>query len=274
MAKKYPTYNHWIHNSSSLELCDRLAILSHITGLSTNYILFNSNSELSDDEYLELISIESTLQGNYPLAYILGKQPFYDLMFTVNSKCLIPRACTETIVKYVLQHTHPRESLSILDLGTGSGCIALTLAKHLPNSIVCGSDISSKALEVAEHNRIRLGIRNCSFVQSNWFDQLSDTYDILISNPPYVCIDDQRDLSTLYEPGLALFSQSGTKDLNTIIREGINYVNQYIILEHASWQADYVHLTMLEQGYINPTHLYNDINHHLRATTSYAPSNR
>jgi len=273
MAEKYLTYSYWLSRQTKLELCDRLALLSHVTGMSVTELLADPHRVLTSREQISLRDSEASLQNNWPLAYIVGTQPFYDLTFTVNAHCLIPRACTETLVEAVLQHTHPQESLSILDLGTGSGCIALTLAKHLPRSKVYGSDISPQALAIAEHNRLRLGITNCSFIESNWFEQIEGPYDILISNPPYVDTNDPRDLSTSYEPSLALFAKTnGTADLSHLIKEGVSYVKHYLVLEHAPWQAAHVRHQMLAQGYKHPTHLYNATNHHLRATKAYAPN--
>lgn len=149
---------------------------------------------------------------HYPIAYLLGVKEFYSLEFAVSPAVLIPRPETETLVDQVLAYTRTREtaSLSIMDFGTGSGCIGLALAKHLPQAMVIGVEVSSEAAAIATLNARRLQLTERFQVQLQ--DQLAAAapqvqYDIIVSNPPYVSRVDYEQLPRTvreYEPAVAL----------------------------------------------------------------------
>ena len=169
-------------------------------------ILLADDIDLDESKQSLFSSALERLKTHEPVQYILGKTTFMDLEFTVNNSVLIPRPETEELVRLMLKED--LEGKEILDIGTGSGCIAVSLAKNLPNAKVSALDISKDVLEVAKENA-RLNNVNIEFIHADIFEYQSDKkYDIIVSNPPYVTKSEkglmkQNVLS--YEPELALF---------------------------------------------------------------------
>lgn len=157
-----------------------------------------------------------------PLAYILGKKFFYRSNFKVNSHVLIPRPETETLVEFAVEKLQPRrqDSINILDLGSGSGCIGLSLALEFPQAKVTLADVSSEALAVAKENALELGLADraewvCGPAQEVSFGNSSEKFDLIVSNPPYLELGDRRieDSVLNFEPHLALFAEDQGFDL-------------------------------------------------------------
>ena len=150
------------------------------------------------------------LKKQEPIQYILGTTEFYGLTFKVNEHTLIPRPETEELVDWVLSNLHDKDSmLDILDIGTGSGCIAISLAKNIPTARVSGIDISEKALEVAQENAVKNQVL-VSFCKKDILETtaLKNKYDVMVSNPPYVRQLEKKAMNANvldYEPGVALF---------------------------------------------------------------------
>ena len=150
------------------------------------------------------------LKKQEPIQYILGCTAFYGLTFTVNEHTLIPRPETEELVDWVLSNLHDQDSmLDILDIGTGSGCIAISLAKNIPTARVSGLDISEKALEIAKENAVKNQVL-VSFCKKDILrtTSLEKKYDVIVSNPPYVRQLEKKAMNANvldYEPGVALF---------------------------------------------------------------------
>ena len=150
------------------------------------------------------------LKKQEPIQYILGCTAFYGLTFKVNEHTLIPRPETEELVDWVLSNLHDKDSvLDILDIGTGSGCIAISLAKNIPTARVSGLDISEKALEVAQENAVKNQVL-VSFCEKDILETtaLKNKYDVMVSNPPYVRQLEKKAMNANvldYEPGVALF---------------------------------------------------------------------
>ena len=150
------------------------------------------------------------LKKQEPIQYILGTTEFYGLTFKVNKHTLIPRPETEELVDWVLSNLHDQDSeLDILDIGTGSGCIAISLAKNIPTAKVSGLDISEKALEVAQENAVKNQVL-VSFCKKDILEttSLEKKYDVMVSNPPYVRQLEKKAMNANvldYEPGIALF---------------------------------------------------------------------
>ena len=150
------------------------------------------------------------LKKQEPIQYILGTTEFYGLTFKVNKHTLIPRPETEELVDWVLSNLHDQDSvLDIIDIGTGSGCIAISLAKNIPTAIVSGLDVSEKALEIAKENAVKNQVL-VSFCQKDILrtTSLEKKYDVIVSNPPYVRQLEKKAMNANvldYEPGVALF---------------------------------------------------------------------
>jgi len=199
-----PKFLSEINNFSRREVAS-FAYLSieKILGYSKSDCIIHSNQELTNDNIISFENIISDLKQNIPIQYILGEAHFYDLKFKVNSSTLIPRGETEELVQYILLH----DFISVLEIGTGSGCIAVSIAKN-SNSKITAIDNSLEALEIAKSNAILNSVK-INFVLSDIFN-FSDTkkYDLIVSNPPYVLESEKKimDKNVLdYEPHNALF---------------------------------------------------------------------
>lgn len=166
-----------------------------------------------------------------PLAYIRGWKEFYGRQFNVNSSVLIPRPESETIIEIIKEL--PQEHTKILDIGTGSGALAITAALEIPRSIVSACDISDTALKVAEENAKKLNA-NVTFISSDLVSNIHDQYDIIIANLPYVDKSWQRSPETSFEPSLALFAEEDglglIKQLIVQIKSSLS-PNGYLLLE-------------------------------------------
>jgi release factor glutamine methyltransferase len=187
-------------------------ILENKHNLKRIDLALNLELEFSDPEIEVLNSIREKLNLEIPIQYILGTTSFCGLEFEVNENVLIPRPETEELVELIIQNSKliiDNSKLKILDIGTGSGCIAISLAKNLPNSDVFAIDISGKALETAQKNA-EINDVNITFIQINILEtkDLIDTFDIIVSNPPYVLNLEKHEIKKNVldnEPHLALF---------------------------------------------------------------------
>ncbi len=188
-------------------------LCEHICGIPYHRLLLDKDKQLSANEKQAIRRIVERLKQSEPIQYILGETPFYDLSFTVAPGVLIPRPETEELADHIIR-THDRKGhgTRILDIGTGSGCLAVTLAKHLPGAEVWAADISETALETARRNAAKNGV-SVRFCRADMLQEQSaglfpGVYDILVSNPPYVTDSEKKDMEKNvldYEPSLALF---------------------------------------------------------------------
>lgn len=185
-------------------------LLEHYGNYTTAEVLANVSTQLTDNITKAIQQAITELQTAKPIQYILGETEFFSNRFFVDENVLIPRPETEELVDWVLQ-TYPDKThlLQILDVGTGSGCIAISLAKALPEAQVTAIDVSPKAIAVAQRNAERNGIK-VQFLQRDILqtETLPEKYDIIISNPPYVRELEKNGMHSNvlnYEPHLALF---------------------------------------------------------------------
>lgn len=172
------------------------------------------------------------LKNNYPIQYIIGYVDFFGYKIYVDENTLIPRYETEYLVEKTLNYIkkYKFENPKILDLCTGTGCIGLTLKKELPNSDITLSDISLKALKIANKNKNNLNV-DVSIIESDLFKNIKNKFDIIISNPPYVMASENLPETVKYEPSLALYSGlKGIDHITKILNEASVYLNnKYII---------------------------------------------
>ena len=184
---------------------------------------------LPKDKYEE--GIRQYKEGK-PLQYIVGTAPFYDLTLKVNKDVLIPRFETEYLVEKTINYAKKYFSnkINILDIGTGSGAIAISLKKHL-DSNVTASDISAKALEIAKENAINNNAK-ITFIKSDIFENINGKFDIIISNPPYIAYDEEiEDIVKNNEPHIALYAKdNGLYFYKKIINQAKKYLNKKSIL--------------------------------------------
>ena len=173
------------------------------------------------------------LEAGEPVQYIVGDVDFYGNILKVNKNVLIPRRETEELVektkKYIKKYLN--ENISIIDIGTGSGCIPISLKKLLPNTTITAVDISPEALEVARDNA-QLNNVDIAFLQSDVFSNVTNKYDCIISNPPYIRYDEEiMDIVKQNEPHLALFAEdNGLYFYKKIINESDKYLNKRFVI--------------------------------------------
>lgn len=212
-------------------------LLSYVLKKDKVYLTINLDSDLTDIEYVEFTKyIEQIIDGK-PLQYITQKQEFMGMEFFMNDNVLIPQPDTEILVETVLDicKRYSNQSLRILDLCTGSGAIAISLSKIL-NTQVFASDVSTKALEVAEKNNV-LNNSKVEFIESNLFEQINgEKFDIIVSNPPYIKNEEIKSLSKQVqnEPYIALAGgEDGLDFYRKIIDEAYKHINKngYLCLE-------------------------------------------
>ena len=185
-------------------------MIEHHLNLERFILALQPNYVVSKSEEQDLFEGLSRLRKHEPIQYILGQTQFYGMRFNVNSSVLIPRPETEELVQWIIDTRRDSiEDCNILDIGTGSGCIAISLAKNLPGSEVYAMEVSEKALVVARENGI-LNDVDVNFIEANIKDSLSFNvlFDIIVSNPPYVRTSEQQLMKSNvieYEPHIALF---------------------------------------------------------------------
>lgn len=193
-----------------------------------------------------------------PIAYLLGEQGFWSMDLRVANATLIPRPDTERLVEIALECGR-RGSSQVLDLGTGTGAVALALAVERPDWSITATDIVPAAVELAESNRQRLGLNNVRVKTSNWFDVVAgQCFDLIVSNPPYIGTEDphlQRgDLR--YEPASALVSGvDGLEAIRHIVQHAPAYLQTdgWLLLEHGWQQADAVIALLAGRGFHQPS---------------------
>lgn len=183
--------------------------LEEMKGWKRMDYLMRTDTILNADELKEWTLVQEQLQQNKPIQYIFGKAYFYGLEFKVDKNTLIPRPETEELVEWIIHENNKKGTVNILDIGTGSGCIPVSLAKNLPNAVVSGIDISKDALDIAKQNAESNNV-SVTFIEKDVLnaEDLPGKYDVIVSNPPYV-----RNLEKVeirpnvleYEPHLALF---------------------------------------------------------------------
>ena len=204
------------------------------------------------ERYMTLL--ERRLNGE-PIAYLLGEREFYGLTFKVTPATLIPRPETELLVELVLQRMPQQGPCRVLDLGTGSGAIALSIAHARPDANVTATDASVAALEIAQSNAQRLNIGNVRLLHGDWFSALGgERFDIIVSNPPYITAEDVHLArgDVRFEPRTALVSgKDGLDDIRHICREAKAHLrpNGLLIMEHGYDQAAQVRALLEQSGF-------------------------
>ncbi|RRG18546.1 peptide chain release factor N(5)-glutamine methyltransferase [Weissella viridescens] len=184
-------------------------LLTGMLDWNYNQLANNANTILEDELRLRFMVAVDAIKGGQPVQYALGHAAFYGREFQVDRRVLIPRQETEELVDWVLRDQPKNSARTVLDIGTGSGAIAVTIAAERPTWEVTASDISSEALEVAQANAKQYAPQ-VGFLQSDLFENIEGQYDVIISNPPYIAEDERAvmDESVLnFEPEQALFAE-------------------------------------------------------------------
>ncbi|MFT8258077.1 MAG: peptide chain release factor N(5)-glutamine methyltransferase [Candidatus Symbiodolus clandestinus] len=276
-------YQQWLQQAimtltpySSSPRCDAEALLSHMTQQSRATLLAFSETLLSQPRQQALSDwLTRRVQGE-PIAYLTGEREFWSLPLQVTPATLIPRPETELLVEQALQRL-PQTACQLLDLGTGSGAIALVLAKERPDCQIIATDCCQQALAVAQHNAQCLQLTNVRFLQGDWFAPLArQRFQMIISNPPYLDTEDphwqQGDLR--FEPRQALVAaEQGLAALQQIIRQAADYLlpSGWLLVEHG-WQQGEAVATQLQQAGYRQVATLTDLAKHPRISLGQWPN--
>ncbi len=238
-------------------------LLMHVSGRSRSYLYSHPEFKLSAQQQTELLALQRRCLEGEPLAYVLGQQPFRNLLLKVNPAVLIPRPETEELVEQALAKLRslgaraPANTLTVLDLGTGSGAIALAIGNEHPNCSILATDNSAQALAISKENQqansVATGSR-VSFQLSDWYQSVTGAFDLVLANPPYVAQDDPHLETSVksHEPRAAVIAQeAGFADLRHIIRMAPPHLKPgaWLILEHGWQQGQEVRKLLLETGF-------------------------
>ena len=216
------------------------------------FLITHPEYTLSDAQASIFASYLERAQAGEPIPYIVGTQEFWGRPFHVTPATLIPRPDTETLIEEALAFLKDLEAPRVLDLGTGSGCIAVTLALECPKAQVWACDKSSSALSVAQANARALGA-SVMFVESNWFSAFADEkFDLIVSNPPYIEENDEHLKALRFEPISALTSGTdGLDDIRILAADAPKHLREHgsIIVEHGYNQGELVAAIFRSTGF-------------------------
>lgn len=235
-------------------------LLAHALGsVSHAWLIAHQGDALAPERQTAFENMLQRRLAGEPLAYVLGEREFYGLKLAVTPATLIPRPDTETLVEAALERMPPDLPLAVLDLGTGSGAIALAIAAQRPLARVLAVDCSDSALQVARGNGERLGLDRAEFRRSDWLSSIEGRFDLIVANPPYIAEHDphlsQGDLR--HEPRSALVAaEDGLQDLRRIAETAPAHLHAggWLMLEHGYDQADAVANLLERAGFEQVAH--------------------
>jgi release factor glutamine methyltransferase len=237
-------------------------LLAHVLGRERSYLYAHPDASVCGQRIAPLLARRA---DGVPIAYLTGKREFWSLELAVTPAVLVPRPETELVVELTLARL--AEDGSVLDLGTGSGAIALAIAKEKPHCRVAACDVSPAALEVARGNARRLGI-DVHFVESDWFGAIDQTFDVIVANPPYVAATDSHLTALRHEPQCALVAGAdGLDALRRVIAGAPAHLDAsgWLIVEHGNSQGGDVR-DLFHAAEFRDIATYPDLAGHDRAT--------
>lgn len=240
----------------SLDTRELIQLLMYILDKNYTFIRTYSDFQLTLEQTEQFLKFRQQLQSGTPLAYVLGEQAFWTLNLKVTADTLIPRPDTEIVIVTILELLPKNKALNVVDMGTGTGAIALSLASECPLWNVTATDFSQGALTVAQENAQAHDLTKVRFCQGSWFDALpeKETFDLIVSNPPYIDPADVHLADLTHEPITALVAQdAGLSDLKIIISQAPDYLNVdgLLALEHGYDQGQKVRDLMIQSGLVN-----------------------
>ncbi|HHA1350737.1 TPA: peptide chain release factor N(5)-glutamine methyltransferase [Enterobacter ludwigii] len=253
-------FQHWLRQAAS-ELSasespkrDAEILLEFVTGKVRTYLLAFGETQLSAEQEAQLATLLARRKTGEPVAHLVGEREFWSLPLYVSPATLIPRPDTECLVEQALSRL-PAQACRILDLGTGTGAIALALASERPDCEVTAVDVMPDAVALAQRNVARLGFPNVTVLQSSWFSALDNrTFGMIVSNPPYIDEHDphltQGDVR--FEPLTALVSANeGLADIVHIVTTSRQHLlpGGWLLVEHGWTQGDAVRDVFIAAGY-------------------------
>ncbi len=245
-----------LQNSTDSAKLDAQVLLLEVLNKPRSYLFSWPEKQLTVEQQQLFDSYCQRRLNGEPIAHITGTREFWSLPLQVNATTLIPRPDTETLVEVAL-NLPLKEDAKVLDLGTGTGAIALALASEKANWQITGVDRIAQAVALSTINKQRLGLQQVTFLQSNWFSEVSNQkFDLIVSNPPYIEHDDEHltQGDVRFEPLSALVADDdGMADIKHIITQARNYLapNGYLIFEHGYQQSTKVHSFFAQMAYTN-----------------------
>lgn len=240
----------------NIDAIDARILLQHVLDVGHAHLVAHPAQVLTAEQVQSFHLLATRRALGEPVAYLIGKREFYGLGFTVTPAVLIPRPETELLVDLSLERIPLDSPCRVLDLGTGSGAIALTIAKHRPLASITAVDISADAVAVAKTNAAQLNVNNARILEGNWFCELGqERFDLIVSNPPYVAEGDphlsQGDLR--YEPDWALTAGgAGLECIESIVASAPAHLaaNGMLLLEHGYDQAQACRDLLSKTGFV------------------------
>ncbi|MDP9200123.1 MAG: peptide chain release factor N(5)-glutamine methyltransferase [Pseudomonadota bacterium] len=238
---------------SSSAALDAALLLAHVLGLSRAALAARPELELTAAQAVRLGQLAVRRAVGEPLAYLTGRREFWSLELDVTPDVLVPRPETELLVEWALEALVGRPHPAVLDLGTGSGAIALAIARERPDATVTAVDISEPALAVARGNAGRLALANLQFLAGNWFEPVAAArFDVIVSNPPYIAAGDPALGELAHEPRVALVAgDDGLRALETICAGAGSRLASggCLLVEHGATQGEQVRAGMAKSGF-------------------------
>jgi release factor glutamine methyltransferase len=231
---------------------DAEMLLGKLLGLSRAALIAHDDTALAADSERAYADMIAQRRAGVPVAYLTGTREFWSLTLSVSPAVLVPRPETEVLVEQALHLKSRNEPCALLDLGTGSGAVALAIAAERPDWNIAAVDISPLALGVARENARTLGLSNIDWRLGSWFDAVAARrFDLIVSNPPYVASGDPALSALSAEPALALTpGPTGLEALSAIISQAASHLNErgWLLLEHGWDQAPSVAALLARQG--------------------------
>jgi release factor glutamine methyltransferase len=257
--------------TSPSAMLDAQVLLTHVLRCNTAHLAAWPEKTLSDAQLADFQKLVEKRRQGVPVAHLTGSREFWSLDFSVDNSTLIPRPESETLVEYLLDNFGNQENLKLLDMGTGTGAIAISIATEKPGWAIVASDISEQALELARQNCRQHDTSNVTLIHSDWFQNIDEkNFDIIISNPPYIASDDphlsQGDVR--FEPQSALSSGvTGMDDIEHICSQAKKYLRQngWLIVEHGYNQKQLVAECFAKNGF-SAIEQKQDLSGHTRMT--------
>lgn len=233
---------------------DAEILLGHVTGRSRTYILAFGETLLDEQTLAQLDALLIRREKGEPVAYLVGEREFWSLPLSVSPATLIPRPDTECLVEQALLRLNAQPA-RVLDLGTGTGAIALAIASERPDCDVIGVDLQPDAVALSRYNASKLAINNAQFLQGSWFTPVNgQRFAVIVSNPPYIDAADphlaQGDVR--FEPASALIADNnGLADIELIVEQAPRYLEPlgWLLLEHGWEQGEAVRNILLGVGF-------------------------
>lgn len=233
---------------------DAEILLGFVTGKSRSWLVAFDDSPLDDAQLAQLETLLARRVRGEPIAHLVGEREFWSLPLRVSDATLIPRPDTEVLVEQALLRL-PATPSAVLDLGTGTGAIALALASERSDCQITGCDRIAAAVALAQDNAQRLHLTNAGFVLSHWFDELpAQRFDLIVSNPPYIDAADEhlQQGDVRFEPLSALVAEeAGLADLRLIIERAPHWLQPqgWLLLEHGWQQSEAVRALLTRNGF-------------------------